>query len=234
MSRTTAKLYLYFGLIFSIICAISIVIFHKEYTVIAPVSFLTCVSIPLTLAGYFGMKKDYSDEENEKIKKERDAAMILSFIPGLGHKYMGASKKGIPHFIIFILSIILMALFAMMIIGIIEKTPEEATVYLLYGLILLLFAWMWSAIDVNDLCNKSDLPYENGFFEMKLSNSDIGILVTSIVFYIIGLITSWFMLNEKWIDYTVFLMVTIISLLAPLYSIYRYSFHKKESRSICD
>lgn len=68
--------------------------------------------------------------------------MILSFIPGLGHKYMDESKKGIPHFILFILSIILMVLFAMMVIGIIEKTPEEASVYLLYGLILLLFAWM--------------------------------------------------------------------------------------------
>lgn len=222
MSRITAKLYLYFGLIFSIICAISIVIFHKEYSVIAPVSFLICVSIPLTFAGYFRMKKDYSDEDNEKIKKERDVAMILSFIPGLGHKYMDESKKGIPHFIIFILSIILMVLFAMMVIGIIEKTPEEASVYLLYGLILLLFAWMWSAIDVNDLCNKSDLPYENGFFEMKLSNSDIGMLVTSIVFYIIGLITSLFMLSEGWIGIEVFSIVVIVSMLAPLYSIYRY------------
>ena len=155
--------------------------------------------------------------------------MILSFIPGLGHKYMDESKKGIPLFIIFILSIILMVLFAMMITGIIEKTPEEASVYLFYGLILLLFAWMRSAIDVNDLCNKSDLLYENGFFEMKLSNSDIGILVTSIVFCIIGLITSWFMLNEKWIDSATFLIVSIVSILAPLYSIYRYSHNKKKS-----
>lgn len=160
--------------------------------------------------------------------------MILSFIPGLGHKYMGASKKGIPHFILFTVSIILMALFMMIVAGTIEKTPEEASVYLIYGLILLLFTWMWSAIDVNDLCDKADLPYENGFFEMKLSNSDIGMLIVSIIFYIIGLTTSWFMLSEKWIDYTVFLMVTIISLLAPLYSIYSYSFHKKESRGICD
>ncbi len=66
MSRTTAKLYLYFGLIFSIICAISIVFFHKEYSVIVPVVFLICVSMPLTFAGYFGMKKDGCDEETKK------------------------------------------------------------------------------------------------------------------------------------------------------------------------
>lgn len=234
MSKTTAKLYLYFGSIFSIICAISIVIFHKEYSVIAPVAFLICVSIPLTLAGYFGVKKDSYIVGYEETKKERDTAMILSFIPGLGHRYMDELQKGIPHFILFTVSIILMTLSMMMVTNIIEKTPEEASIFLIYGLILLLFTWMWSAIDVNDLCDKADLPYENGFFEMKLNNSDIGVLITSVIFYIIGLTASWFMLSEKWIDCTVFLIVTAISLLAPLYSIYRYSFHKKRSRSICD
>lgn len=70
MSRTTAKLYLYFGLIFSIICITSIIIFHKEYSVIAPVAFLICVSIPLTLAGYFGVKKDSYNIRCEETKKK--------------------------------------------------------------------------------------------------------------------------------------------------------------------
>lgn len=175
------------------------------------------------------MKKEYSDEKYEETKKERDAAMILSFIPGLGHKYMNESRKGIPHFVLFMLSIIMIALFAIMAVGIIEKTPEEASIYLIYGLILLLFTWMWSAIDVNDICNKHNLPYENGFFEMKLGNSDIGLLATSTVFYVIGLITSWFMLNEKWIDFATFLIVIVVSILAPLYSVYRYTHNKKKS-----
>lgn len=61
---------------------------------------------------------------------------------------------------------------------------------------------------------------------MKLSNSNIGMLVTSIVFYIIGLITSLFMLSEGWIGIEVFSIVVVVSMLAPLYSIYRYIIKK--------
>ncbi|WP_400208457.1 hypothetical protein [Candidatus Methanomassiliicoccus intestinalis] len=223
MSRLTAKLYLGFGLIFSVLCALTIICFYEEFSVIAPLAFLICVSLPLTFAGYCGIKRNRDNSEEEEFTKERDAAMILSFIPGLGHSYLGEARKGIPHLLLLIVVIILMLLFVLIACKIIVEAPETAAAYLLYGIILLVFVWLWSAIDVHELCNKQDLPYENGFFEMRLKNSDHGRLLVFIIFYAIGLLASGFMLSEEWISSQVFWIVSLVSALAPLYALYAAS-----------
>ena len=153
MSRLTVKLYLSFGLIFSVLCALAIICFYEEFSVIAPLAFLICVSLPLTFAGYCGIKRNRDDSE-EEFTKERDAAMILSFIPGLGHSYLREARKGIPHLLLLIVVIVLMLLFVLIDCKIIVEVPETAAAYLLYGIFLVVFVWLWSAIDVHELCNK--------------------------------------------------------------------------------
>ena len=67
---------------------------------------------------------------NFRISEEKNVALsaILSFIfPGLGHLYLGLSKKGVSFILAYIVSAIL--------------------VFLLIGFVLMLIVWIWALID---------------------------------------------------------------------------------------
>ena len=67
---------------------------------------------------------------NFRLSEEKNVALsaILSFIfPGLGHLYLGLSKKGVSFILAYIVSAIL--------------------VFLLIGFVLMLIVWVWALID---------------------------------------------------------------------------------------
>lgn len=213
--KETSKLYLIFGLLFSALCIVACIFLYDRPGIIGAFFFLILVAIPLAVVGYRGNTNGCG--VGPPIKS-RDAAMILSFLPFLGHRYLGVPKRGIPMMIPLVTSIGFFFLGALAIIfetG--QNGVEVGSSLILYGMLMLVLSWMWSAIDVNDICNKMDLPYEGGFFEMKIKKTHLAQAGLFLTIFLFCILTSLFLLSENWISETHFWISIILSALLPFY-----------------
>lgn len=126
--------------------------------------------------------------------------MLLSFLPPLGHRYLGRWRRGVPVMMAMMLAITMLVVSAVLALGDPDRVDGYAVSSMLYGLWVLIFSWTWSALEVNDACNRLGLGHENGFFEMKVRDTAswmvaLGLVVASSIFA-----TSAFLWAEGYIS----------------------------------
>ncbi len=237
MERFTAKLYITFGLVASIACIMYISAFWREISSIAVLSFLLCIAMPTAYTGYSNLKvfeKENFGKHGEKSTKEREAATILSLIPGLGHAYLNRVKRGIIFWIAFVIGVILVVIAVMGYTNIMEyinMSPEESTVFLIFGMIVGSFSIFWSALDVNELCIQYNLPHTDGEFDTTWERTDLGEAILFIVTSILMISLAILFKVYEWItSMGMFWTIIIISIILLIYIFVKYIVKKKDNR----
>lgn len=139
MGKDSARLYVIIGSIMLTLCCIALIFFNDLPGIMLSVGSLAFASLVICSVGIYNIKKIniYEDKENNK-EKEREAAMALSLLPGLGHKYLTGQLK-ISHTIVFTISIILIITGIMIISGAIKIEEGAGWISLVYGLVIFFF-----------------------------------------------------------------------------------------------
>lgn len=193
MGKDSAKLYIIIGSIMFTLCCIALIFFHDLPGITLPIGSLTFASLVICGVGIYNIKNIsiYEDKENNK-EKEREAAMALSLLPGLGHKYLTGKLK-IIHTTIFTISLILIISGMILISGTVRIEEDVGWVSLVYGLVVFFFSWSWSALEVNDICNNMKLQNIKGIFSMNWDKTELGLSILFIVTFIIlaGISIAW-------------------------------------------
>lgn len=95
--------------------------------------------------------------------KTRDEALAKSLFPGLGNIYLEEKVKGILIMGVFGFAIVMMALPFVW--------GEEVVVTIVYSIPLIVFSIVYSAIETTESCNKLNLPFKGGIFELNIKNT---------------------------------------------------------------
>ena len=176
------------------IMASAVILGAMVFSGFGPISFLYMILFVYVLGyslikGIYGLHKLKSEKNtNAMPQKEREAAMIMAWIPGLGQAYMGEFKKGIVPLSIFILAIACI---------IIDLGIGTEMFLFIYGLILYFYSAVQSSIDINEMCNRLDLEHTGSPFEMKWeNNSQLRDILSIVAYTVIVLITYAFMKYE--------------------------------------
>lgn len=193
MGKDSARLYVIIGSIMLTLCCIALIFFNDLPGIMLSVGSLAFASLVICSVGIYNIKNIniYEDKENNK-EKEREAAMALSLLPGLGHKYLTGQLK-ISHTIVFTISIILIITGIMIISGAIKIEEGAGWISLVYGLVIFFFSWSWSALEVNDICNNMNLQNIKGIFSMNWDKTKLGLSILFIITFIIlaGVSITW-------------------------------------------
>lgn len=118
------------------LCCIALIFFNDLPGIMLSVGSLAFASLVICSVGIYNINI-YEDKENNK-EKEREAAMALSLLPGLGHKYLTGQLK-IIHTIVFTTSIILIIAGIMIISGTVKIEEDVGWISLVYGLVIFFF-----------------------------------------------------------------------------------------------
>jgi hypothetical protein len=76
---------------------------------------------------------------------------------------------------------------------------------------------------VTAVCNRTGLPFEGGFFEMKLKRTDLATLALFLTIFIFFILVALFLSGEGWISDGGFWTIIILSMLLPIYSTLNYA-----------
>lgn len=206
MGKDSAKTLTVFGIMASAVIVGAMIYTGFGYISVLYLILLTYILGHALIGGAYELFKLKSEKSNDEIpKKEREAAMIMAWIPGLGQAYMGDFKKGIIPLSIFILAIACI---------IIDLGIGTEMFLFIYGLILYFYSAVWSSIDINEMCNKLDLEHTGSPFEMKWeNNSQLRDILSIIAYIVIVLITYTFMMYEgqdRYISMSIILLSTIL------------------------
>lgn len=161
-------------------------VFRDLPGIILSVGSLALASLAICYAGIKGIKSadmisdQTSISNNGPLKKEREAAMALSLLPGFGHRYLTGKIKVMP-LSVFILSILIILLGILIASETFDVEWEMGWTILCYGFILMFFSWVWSALEVNELCNRAKLPHAAGIFTMRWEKTRLGISILYVV-----------------------------------------------------
>ncbi len=205
MGKASSKSLVAFGIV-----ATAIVIGAMFYAGIGPISllyliFLASIIWHCLIRGIYGLYKSRSEVIDDAHQKEREAAMVLAWAPGLGHIYLGEFKRSFIPLTALVISVICISYD--LLIG--------TEMYLfIYGLILYFYAAFWSCIDVNEICNQLGLVHSDSPFEMNWTRNSLSMDILSITTYVLTvLITYAFM---KYLDQDQNIGIAII-LLATIF-----------------
>ncbi len=223
MNKDTAKACTVAGIMLVVLLSLAIPYVNGIYVTIL-ISNIICFAIPFIVIGIAGLYENKDNKNNEKHVKERAAATMFSAIPGLGHVYLKRYVKGIFYMVLFL---IFAAIFA---IGIILYSDDyyyeytnAATVSYTYGSIMAFFIWIWSYIDIANICNDDGLPYMEESLEIRCKRTD---LATSILFMITSVLliaASVIMMNfDVTISNFLNIIVIVLSIVLLIPISYKY------------
>ena len=180
------------------------------------------VLVPLIIIGAYGMIKDRSSGVKEDVKN-RDAASMLSLIPGLGHFYLDKNFKGVLFFIGLVLSGMIFAL------GMISGSDNYGYVFgtpdvlYIYGILMLLTVLIWAALDVEWLCNEMGLE-DSECWTIKRTDLVLSILLLTFFMLFISIAIIYYIDR---IDVKINIAVALLSILLPLYVFLNYKYKKR-------
>lgn len=139
-------------------------------------------SISLLLLGILTITINVDEEDvlYESTSKCRDTALAKALIPGLGNIYLGEYKKGMLILCTFFFGIIMMIL--PFIFG------EDMLACMIYALPLILFSLVYSSIEATESCNKLNLPFNNGMFELHINDTTLAKSLTFAIFSVVILL----------------------------------------------
>lgn len=221
MGKDSAKLYAIIGTILFAICCVALVVFRDLPGAILSAGSLAIASLTICYVGINGIKSADSTSDlmsatcDEVIHKEREAAMTLSFLPGFGHRYLTGKIK-IIQTIIFVISLLVIFVGLLITSEILSIEWIVGWIIVCYGFIILFFSWVWSALEVNDLCNVAKLPNPGGIFSMKWEKTRLGLFILYLVTYVIlvGISIVWGYYYSQYLNLSI--LVISLSTLLPI------------------
>ena len=184
-------------------------------------------AIPLIVIGIASIAETRHAGTGEKNTKTRSTASVLSVI-GLGHLYLGKKLKSFLFFTGFIIGA------TVLITGTIKLEDvgypvDAANILFLYGLFMFTTVLMWSALDVNRLCNEMGLEIIDSYYEMDFERTDMILSALLIISFILFALTSVLMIcYDVTPDRRINAAVLLASFLLPLYVFLNYRDKKRK------
>ena len=199
--------------------SLSIVIVITSYIFELGFPFASITSILLGIV-FILVDEDVEMCDREVSGKTRDEALAKSLFPGLGNIYLKDRVKGILIMSIFYFAIILMIL--PFIWG------ERVVVSIIYSIPLIVFSIVYSAIEATESCNKLNLPFKGGIFELNIKDTTTAKSISLVMLSLCILVIDPLMRNELFdYDYRQLLMADICAIIILICAICMYIHHKK-------
>ena len=156
MGRSTGVAFLIPGIFYSIIFT-TWAIMERSMVTFSFLGATIGLSLPMIAKGIEELKATNDQTNVSAMSRNRITATGWSFIPGLGHIYLGKKIIGTVMFGALIFSIIAFSAPTILKIG--DPHIDETTdAILVYGGITFISLLMWSIIEVAILCNEMGLP----------------------------------------------------------------------------
>ncbi|MDR3075589.1 MAG: hypothetical protein LBU30_06115 [Candidatus Methanoplasma sp.] len=132
--------------------------------------------IPLAVAVTFAFTAPFmGDSDGNASGKSRVKGLYLSFLPGLGHTYLGRARSSVPYVSVFVISVFVFSL----------AVPfTEDVVYLIMLFATTYFsAAMVAAVEIEAVCDELGIPHEDGSAEMNIQNRPRAYMLSVIMPY---------------------------------------------------
>lgn len=156
--------------------------------------------------------------------KTRDEALAKSLFPGLGNIYLEEKVKGILIMGVFGFAIVMMALPFVW--------GEEVVVTIVYSIPLIVFSIAYSAIETTESCNKLNLPFKGGIFELNIKNTATAKSITLAMLSLCMLAIDPLMRIElQGYDYSQLLIADVCSIFILICAVYLYINQKNVNQS---
>ncbi|MDR1405493.1 MAG: hypothetical protein LBJ20_08025 [Candidatus Methanoplasma sp.] len=186
MSNNAKKMYIIVGTIWLLLSAFLIIsVPHVRFATVAA----AIAAAAMIFAG-LSPKTEYEQEDGH----DRDGLMAKSLLPGYIQLAVFRERGGIAQLVVFLIGLTLAAIGMN---GLISNDPElihEAFMMSLYGMTVVFFSITWSALEVNEYCNKRKMPFDGGIFEMRWNNTELGlkILAGTVLIVLISLTAGFY------------------------------------------
>lgn len=214
MHKDASITYLAVGLMLVIGCVAAFV-YLRDILVLGPL-FLGGIMAALGLVGVLKLSPNALSSG-----KSREAAQILSFIPGSGHIYLGRWKRGMLIVSSFLVSLALL-------VSILFIDAGTVAVVAAYGLTILIFSVFWSMVDIQIVFEQMDLPFEGGIMDLNIKNFNLAENVLFMGTFVALVSFSAFFVYIRFLDDNLIIwVVVVLSLMFPLYCFAKYLRIKK-------
>lgn len=180
-------------LIIFYIAAIAFAVITAEFMIafVASASFFSLSTAVLTNEG--------PDDSN----KNRPAAMIYSFVPGIGHAYLHQYRRAM------VFSLGYLAIVCLTLAMIASKSEAIPSFMAVVGVIIGME--FMSLVDVERVCNRLQLPYTGNAYELKVKNYNLAYLTTIFISYIIGAVPSaYILITNNTPDWKICIAIVIV------------------------
>ena len=155
------KLRLFYGI------SVPVILF---FAVIMPMYILAVAAFSM-VAG-IEIRISYIDTEREREEKSRAVAMLLAYLPGLGHIYLGERRRACGFILMYLAYIPIFVLIALY---------DADDLYLMVIFIAVLFQMIFtSLLDTEMICNRRNMVSEYSVMEFRIKNFDLAYLTLSL------------------------------------------------------
>ena len=146
----------------------------------------------------------FTNETINEREKNRPAAMLYSFIPGLSHIYLRQYKRSISFLAMYgVIGILFLLMFHI----------DNSGTILFVTLIGLLFCIEFlSLIDTEYVCNNLNLPYTGDVYEVRIENYYLAYIVSVFPLFIPFFASVFFIFSEETDNYDLQVVVATILL----------------------
>ncbi|MDR3282179.1 MAG: hypothetical protein LBS92_01020 [Candidatus Methanoplasma sp.] len=192
MNRNTANLYVAVGVTWLILSLIMLAFVTPSMRLVPATSAVTAVSII-----YAGCKNRVPAESADRPSAfgSREELMIKSMFPGYVQLRVFGKAEGVALAVLFGSGLAVATVgFHSLTTGADLESLNRGFMASMYGLVIVVFSIVWSALEVNDFCDRCRLPREGGVFEMKWNDTELGLklLVAITLTCVVGLYLGFY------------------------------------------